>query len=388
MTDTEIELRKAIYGLFRVVRMNAYMKLAGKEFEKLLDATDFALAIFEGRPGSEKMESAKNEFEAMAEKVRQNYGTASVSAAYNSFKIALDDEAFLKTLGLTEPMSAQEKSNLFSKAFNSTLGSAENWDEDEDFYSYFIESVKEIIMPTEELPTEKETKCPYCDGETKKVPVSIFFGPHSGKTDGNVWGCDCGAYAKMDEKGNVIGKLGDALLHQKRDLVKGAICELCGLAGLTVFESYRWFSLITGMTIKRIEDVEYLDLPACNIALRLFIVVKNGIKESTADYPKDRTELFMFFAQGGRLMVCNAYGFQCGKLLIPAEVGPEGIRVYGKDGMQSISFSPTLQYEFKGDEMFVVHPSGKREKFRMMPEALREKLFEVREDALLAANAS
>ena len=87
-------------------------------------------------------------------------------------------------------------------------------------------------------------------------------------------------------------------------------------------------------------------------------------------------------------MVCNAYGFQCGKLLIPAEAGPEGIRVYGKDGMQSISFSPTLQYEFKGDEMFVVHPSGKREKYRMMPEALREKLFEVREDALLAANAS
>ena len=91
MTDTEIELRKAIYGLFRVVRMNAYMKLAGKEFEKLLDATDFALAIFEGRPGSEKLESAKSEFEAARAHLRAycNFREACLKAGQDTTKMCV-----------------------------------------------------------------------------------------------------------------------------------------------------------------------------------------------------------------------------------------------------------------------------------------------------------
>lgn len=83
-------------------------------------------------------------------------------------------------------------------------------------------------------------------------------------------------------------------------------------------------------------------------------------------------------------MVCNAFGFQYGNLIIPSEIGPEGIRIFGKEGKQSISFSDTLQYEFKGDQFFIVHPSGKKEKFRMMPTEIRNLIMSLREEDLLA----
>lgn len=387
MMDTERELRKAVYGLFRIVRMNACMKKAQKEFSELLEYSDFALAMFESVPGSEKMNDAKEQFDGMIVKVKDVYGQGAISAAYASFKTALDDADFLKSLGLCGELSLEEKKNLFSRAFEKVTLRAENWNEDDDFYSYFIETVKEIIMPTKEKNTETEDTCPYCDGAPKRIAKAEFFGPHSAQNDGYVWGCECGAYAEMDENGNVIGKLGDTVLHQKRNLVKGAICELCSIAGLTTFESYRWFSLVTGMRIESIADVEYLDLAACNAALRLFLYVKQNIGQNEAVYPKDRNELFLFFVDGGRLLVCNAYGFSHGKLLIPGEIGPDGIRVQGMGGMQSISFSPTLDYEFKGDELYILHPSGKKEKFRMLPASVRSKLFEIREEDFLPAKA-
>ena len=387
MIGTETKLRKAIYGLFHIVRMNAYMNNAKQEFAELLDGSEFALAMFENLPECKKLADAQKNFEDMTLKVRDAYGTGAVSSAYNCFKSALDDEKFLREIGLEEEISTQEKSNLFSKAFNAVLPRAEIWDEDEDFYSYFIETVKEIIMPTEEMKTESEEVCPYCDGYPRRVRRAEFFGSRSGKYDGFVWGCECGAYAEMDEKGNIVGKLGDTMLHQKRDLVKRAICELCSLAGMTQFESFRWFSRITGMKIGTVADVEYLDIDTCNTVLRLYVHVKEALETKDFAYPKDRTELFLFFSDGGRLLVCNAYGYQYGKLLIPAEIGADGIRVCGKDGMQSLSFSPTLQYEFKDDEMFILHPSGKKEKFRMIPESVREMLYGVCEEMSLAVNA-
>ena len=68
-------------------------------------------------------------------------------------------------------------------------------------------------------------------------------------------------------------------------------------------------------------------------------------------------------ADGGRLVVCNAFGFQYGRLIIPTEIGPGGIRIYGKEGTQALSFSDELKYEFKDDCFYVLHPSGKKEKW-------------------------
>jgi len=387
MKETEIRLRRAVYELMHVVRMNSFMKKAQAELGELLDGSTMSLEIFEGKLGSEKLTEAKSYFEELLQKVKTSYGSEAISAAYNRFKSALDDGEFRKALGIEKELQTAEKSDLFKKVFDIVVPAAEKWDFENDFFSYFIETAKEILMPTGEMNTEQEVICPYCDGMPKRIPKSEFFGPRSADTDGYVWGCECGAYALIGDDGKVAGKLGDTMLHQKRNLVRGALCELCTLAGMTCYESYRWFSLVTGHKIRSISDVEYMDVDACNLALKLYICVKQKIKGTQYVYPKDRNELFMFFADGGRLMVCNAFGFQYGKLLIPSEIGPEGIRIYGKEGKQSISFADGLQYEFKDDQFFVVHPSGKKEKYRMMPAEIRDDLFNLKEEDFMAVKA-
>ena len=387
MLDVEKNVRIAIFELFHVVRMNAYMRKAQAELNELLGNSEYSLRMFERSSGSDKLSDAKEYFEMLIGKVKNSYGTDAVSKAYNCFKIALDEEEYYKPLGLTEVLSPNDKSALFRQAFDKIVLASEHWDCELDCYSFFIENVKEILMPTNEKNTDVEEICPYCDGIPQRMQKSDFFGPHSGEGEGHIWGCECGAYALMDDNGKVIGKLGDAILHQKRNLVKRAICELCSLAGLTCFESYRWFSLITNTHLEEMSDVEYLDLDACNLALRLFINAKAAITGNVFDYPKDRSELFLFFMDGGRLSVCNAYGFQYGKILVPSEIGTDGIKVYGKDGSQSISFSANLKYEFKDDCMYIVHPSGKKEKFRMLPAGIRNMLFnsELQEAAAMKA---
>ena len=387
MLEVEKNVRIAVFELFHVVRMNAYMRKAQAELKELLDNSEYSLRMFEHSTGSDKLSDAKEYFEMLIGKIKNSYGTEAVSKAYNCFKIALDEEEYYKPLGLKEIPDPSEKSSLFRRAFDKIVLVSENWDCELDCYSFFIENVKEIIMPTNEKNTDAEEICPYCDGIPQRIQKSDFFGPHSGEGEGYVWGCECGAYALTDEKGNVIGKLGDAVLHQKRNLVKRAIYELCSLAGLTCFESYRWFSLITNTHLEKISDVEYLGLDACNHALRLFINAKAAIKGNAFKYPKDRTELFMFFMDGGRLSVCNAFGFRYGKILVPSEIGIDGIKVYGRDGSQSISFSADLKYEFKDDDMFIIHPSGKKEKFRMLPADIRNMLFnyELQETAAVKA---
>lgn len=387
MNQIEQSLRKAINELLHIVRMNDLMKKAQSELCGLLDGSQFAVDMLEHAQGSDKYTEAMELFNDLVGKVKNSYGSAAISNAYNCFKDAMDEKDFRNEIGVDGELSLQEKSNIFRKAFDKILIKAEVWDYEQDFYSFFIETLKEIFMPTNNLDTATEEICPYCNGVPRRIAKSEFFGPHSASGEGYVWGCECGAYADIDDSGNVVGKLADAFLHQKRSLVKGAICEMCMMAGLSIFESYRWFSLVTGIRIEKNSDVEYLDKESCNIALRVYIHKKQQIKNTKFTYPKDRSELFLFFVDGGRLSVCNAYGFQHGRLLIPSEIGPEGIRIFGKENSQSICFTDTLRYEFKDDQLFILHPSGRKEKYRMLPSEVRKQLFEIKEEEITALNA-
>ena len=71
MNEAEIRLKRSVYELFRVVRMNAHMKKAQAELAWLLDGSDVSLEMFEGRPGSEKLEDAKEFFETLLVKVKE-----------------------------------------------------------------------------------------------------------------------------------------------------------------------------------------------------------------------------------------------------------------------------------------------------------------------------
>ena len=382
MRETELDLRRSLESFLHVVRANSFMKKAQSEFEIMLSNSVYSVAMLEHSENSRKYSEAKDFFNMLLEKIKSSYGQSAVSDVYTSFKSALEDNGFSLELGVTDELSAEEKKEIFKKAFEKLVVKAESWDYKEDFFSYFLETVKEIIMPTEQLNNEVEEICPYCGGIPKRVPKSDFFGLNSSVDGGYVWGCECGAYAEMNEDGAILGKMGDAFLHQKRNMVKQAIFELCRLAGLTLFESLRWFSLVTGRKLECANDTEYLDAESCNIAVRVFLIKKEQLNKTEFSYPNDRNSLFMFFADGGRLMVCNAFGFRYGKILIPSEIGAEGICIYGKKGSFNIGLTDSLRYEFKNDELYIIHPSGKKEKFKMFPLAMRKLLFEIKEDEI------
>ena len=183
MREAEVKLRKAVNELLRVVRMNAYMKKAQSELNELLDGSAMSLGIFEGKPGSEKLTEAKKYFEELLQKVKTSYGSSAISATYNRFKSALDDEEYSQSLGIEKELQTEEKSELFKKVFDIVVPAAEKWDFENDFFSYFIETAKEILMPTGEINTEQETICPYCDGIPKRIPKTEFFGPRSADTE-------------------------------------------------------------------------------------------------------------------------------------------------------------------------------------------------------------
>lgn len=203
MNQTEQTLRKAINELLHIVRMNDLMKKAQGELCGLLDGSRFAIDMLEHAPGSDKYTEAKELFEILTDKVKNSYGSAAISNAYNCFKEAIDDEDFRIEIGAGGELSLQEKSGIFRKAFDKILVKAEAWDYEQDFYSYFIETLKEIFMPTNDLDTAPEEICPYCDGVPKRIAKSEFFGPHSASGEGYIWGCECGAYADMDDSGKV-----------------------------------------------------------------------------------------------------------------------------------------------------------------------------------------
>ena len=181
MLDVEKNVRIAIFELFHVVRMNAYMRKAQAELNELLGNSEYSLRMFEHSSGSDKLSDAKEYFEMLIGKVKNSYGTDAVSKAYNCFKTALNEEEYYKPLGLTEVLSPNDKSALFRQAFDKIVLTSEHWDCELDCYSFFIENVKEILMPTNEKNTDVEEICPYCDGIPRRMEKSDFFGPHSGE---------------------------------------------------------------------------------------------------------------------------------------------------------------------------------------------------------------
>ena len=86
MLDVEKNVRIAIFELFHVVRMNAYMRKAQAELNELLGNSEYSLRMFERSAGSDKLSDAKEYFEMLIGKVKNSYGTDAVSKAYNCFK--------------------------------------------------------------------------------------------------------------------------------------------------------------------------------------------------------------------------------------------------------------------------------------------------------------
>ena len=375
MTDTERDLRTAMNNLLCMITLSGRMNQTLKELEALFAVSDFEKRIFEQPQQMRGYAEAKAMLYDAVEQIKATYGKQIISEAYEAFKNALSEPAFCKETGIDIVLEKTEAAKLFNDVFNRMVDMENAFPDEADGYLIFVELVREVRSQTTRSDIAADI-CPYCNGLPSKTAKADFFGENHDDNEGYVWACECGAYAYMNREGNVIGTMADRELHYQRKIVKKILFDLCGAAGMTIYESCRWAAWITGKSLNTVQDVEYLSMEDCDAVRSLYDGVKERLKTKRFQYPHTHGELIKFLEDGGRMMAQNAFGYRYGRLLIPILTGSEAIRIRYQKGIQEVMLPKGLEYRFEGDQMMILHPSGKREKYKLFTKEQRLELYQ------------
>ena len=375
MTDTERDLRTAMNNLLCMITLSGRMNQTLKELEALFAVSDFEKRIFEQPQQMRGYAEAKAMLCDAVEQIKATYGKQIISEAYEAFKNALSEPAFCKETGIDIVLEKTEAAKLFNDVFNRMVDMENAFPDEADGYLIFVELVREVRSQTTRSDIAADI-CPYCNGLPSKTAKADFFGENHDDNEGYVWACECGAYAYMNREGNVIGTMADRELHYQRKIVKKILFDLCGTAGMTIYESCRWAAWITGKSLNTVQDVEYLSMEDCDAVRSLYDGVKERLKSKRFQYPHTHGELIKFLEDGGRMMAQNAFGYRYGRLLIPILTGSEAIRIRYQKGIQEVMLPKGLEYRFEGDQMMILHPSGKREKYKLFTKEQRLELYQ------------
>lgn len=375
MTDTERDLRTAMNNLLCMITLSGRMNQTLKELEALFAVSDFEKRIFEQPQQMRGYAEAKAMLCDAVEQIKATYGKQIISEAYEAFKNALSEPAFCKETGIDIVLEKTEAAKLFNDVFNRMVDMENAFPDEADGYLIFVELVREVRSQTTRSDIAADI-CPYCNGLPSKTAKADFFGENHDDNEGYVWACECGAYAYMNREGNVIGTMADRELHYQRKIVKKILFDLCGTAGMTIYESCRWAAWITGKSLNTVQDVEYLSMEDCDAVRSLYDGVKERLKTKRFQYPHTHGELMKFLEDGGRMMAQNAFGYRYGRLLIPILTGSEAIRIRYQKGIQEVMLPKGLEYRFEGDQMMILHPSGKREKYKLFTKEQRLELYQ------------
>ena len=375
MTDTERDLRTAMNNLLCMITLSGRMNQTLKELEALFAVSDFEKRIFEQPQQMRGYAEAKAMLCDAVEQIKATYGKQIISEAYEAFKNALSEPAFCKETGIDIVLEKTEAAKLFNDVFNRRVDMENAFPDEADGYLIFVELVREVRSQTTRSDIAADI-CPYCNGLPSKTAKADFFGENHDDNEGYVWACECGAYAYMNREGNVIGTMADRELHYQRKIVKKILFDLCGTAGMTIYESCRWAAWITGKSLNTVQDVEYLSMEDCDAVRSLYDGVKERLKTKRFQYPHTHGELIKFLEDGGRMMAQNAFGYRYGRLLIPILTGSEAIRIRYQTGIQEVMLPKGLEYRFEGDQMMILHPSGKREKYKLFTKEQRLELYQ------------
>ena len=169
--------------------------------------------------------------------------------------------------------------------------------------------------------------------------------------------------------------MADRGLHGNRKKVKHIVLELSRHVGTTVFEGCKWVSFVTDRRINTLQDVEWLNESECAAVFNAFDRVRERLKTVAPEYPKSHRELIAFFEDGGRFLAINAYGYKSGRLFVPIKVGDEAVRVRFRKGVQDIMLPRELDYQFNGQQFILLHPTGKKERFKLYSKEQRQILY-------------
>lgn len=374
MLKEEHELRKAANNLILVLTINEQLKQGLESFDALLSMSDFERRAFDNPSSMSAYTSAKEGLHTSFEQFKATYGSAVISATYEAFKKALSEKEFCIEAGIKTDLTKSEAATVFNNVFQELSEQSGTFPEEADGYAIFIEMIRQAMNPAEDTKQIADV-CPYCGGVPTRISKAEFFGDMVDDVDGYVWACECGAYAQVAADGSVVGLLADRTLHASRKRIRHIILELSRLVGVTVFEGCKWVSFITDRKIVALQDIEWLNEAECKSITDAFEDVKMRLKAVNPEYPKSHKELIAFLEEGGRFSALNSYGFKSGRLFVPIKVGNEAVRVRFRKGVQDIMLPRELDYQFNGQQFILLHPTGKRERFKLYAKEQRQVLY-------------
>lgn len=380
MTEAETKLRLATNNLILIITFNERMKHCLEDFEALLSISDYEQRFFENPVTMKAFVDTKTGLYDNFERFKKTFGSDTISRTYEAFKTALADPAFCAEIGIDKELTKADAAALFNAVFQKLMETASALPEETDGYTVFVDLLRETMTDKTALAKGSQDTCPYCDGIPSRIPKSDFFGKSTDDSDGYVWACDCGAYARIALDGSVLGTMADRALHASRKTVRKAMYDLCFYAGITVYESCAWLGWTTGKMLRNPRDIEFMDEEDCAKAIAGYEGVKKRIGTLKVKYPENHTELMAFLRDGGRMSVINAYGYRNGRLLVPVQIGDEVIRVRFKKVVQDVALPEELEYRFDGNVVTLRHPSGKQEKYRLHAKEARLELYKEEKD--------
>ena len=366
------QMKNEILSLLSICRVIVSREQIDKEISFYRECQNLSQKEFDKEEYKELSDNYANFTDAFNNMVG-NYLDHAYSDLYVVLVETLSSSKKVKAfLGIERTFSAEEVEDLLSKVYSTILDTYRNGIGEVEDVMFFANTVKNIIEERK-AETNDAIVCPFCGMTPDIVEAADYFGEDS-KYDGKrVCCCECGAYAMVNDLGDIIGTMADKELHKKRNRVRSLISQFSEITGSLYFEVHTRIANLIDRDFRDKHVIDTLTTEECNKVIHSILEAKKKIESMDIRYPKNHAQFMDALKGGMRLRVVQNISKKRNKrLLKPAQIGDTCFTVLLKGGGTEIfNFPKGMDYRFDGKVMQIVHPSDVVDIYEMYPQELQ-----------------
>ena len=365
-------MQKEILSFLSICRAIALCEMMEEELELYRGYQNLSQKEFD-KPEYKELSDTYQNFSKSFDTMMGNYLDHAYSDIFVQLVETLSSKDSAKDfIGIERSFSQDEVSELLSKTYEKILEIyREGIDDDVEDKLFFVNVLTSVL--NDQKDDEIVFVCPYCGGTPDIVEAADFFGEDS-KYDGKrVCCCECGAYAMVNDKGDIIGTMADKELHDKRNRVRSVMSQFNEIAGSLYYETRSRVATLIGKDTLNKYAVDYFSVQECNKVIHSLLEAIKKIKSLKVSYPKCHRDLMTSLQNGMRLRIVKDLSAKQNKrLLVPSQVGQSSFSVQVRNGgTEMFNFPKGLDYRFDGNTLKIVHPSGNTDEYIMYPSEFR-----------------
>ena len=366
-------MRKEILSFLSVCRTIVFQERVQEEIEFYRNCQNLSQKEFDKSDEYGELSASYKNFSQSFDTMIENYLNHAFSDLYivmvEKLSSVKSSEEFI---GISKEFSSDEVSDILEKTYDEVVNAYRESIDEVEAVLFFTNIVRNVIDKTEDTPTI-DTVCPYCGNKPDIVEAADFFGEDS-KYDGKrVCCCECGAYALVNDSGDIVGTMADKELHKKRNRVLSLMSQYSDVSGSLYYETRMAIGKLIGKSLPNKNPASCLNTEECNKIIHSVLGTLKKIKESSPTFPKCHAELISALKNGLRLRVVKELSAKNNKrLLVPSQVGENSFMVLCKGGgTETFMFPKGLKYSFENEKIKILHPSGNYNEYTMYPEDYR-----------------